>query len=61
MCIQEEGKLMMKIGESVHMATQGKNKPQAKQKGKGKYPSRLRKRRSPSVSLLKEGTREEGL
>ncbi|KAL0313497.1 UNVERIFIED_CONTAM: hypothetical protein Sradi_5749000 [Sesamum radiatum] len=38
MCVQEEGRLSMEAGESVHMATQGKNKDQAKEKGKAKVP-----------------------
>ncbi|KAL0462715.1 UNVERIFIED_CONTAM: hypothetical protein Slati_0159100 [Sesamum latifolium] len=38
MCVQEEGRLSMEAGESVHMATQGKNKCQAKEKGKAKVP-----------------------
>ncbi|KAL0337592.1 UNVERIFIED_CONTAM: Retrovirus-related Pol polyprotein from transposon TNT 1-94 [Sesamum calycinum] len=36
MCVQEEGRLSMEAGENVHMATQGKNKDQAKEKGKAK-------------------------
>ena len=38
MCVQEEGRLIMELGESAFMTTQGKNKDQAKQKGKGKVP-----------------------
>ncbi|KAL0320290.1 UNVERIFIED_CONTAM: hypothetical protein Sradi_5290500 [Sesamum radiatum] len=43
MCVQEEGRLSMEAGESVHMATQGKNKDQAKGKGKAKGLENLRK------------------
>ena len=38
MCVQEEGRLTMELGESALMATQGKNHNQAKPKGKGKIP-----------------------
>ncbi|KAL0443938.1 UNVERIFIED_CONTAM: hypothetical protein Slati_2116500, partial [Sesamum latifolium] len=38
MCVQEEERLSMEVGESVHMATQGKNKGQAKGKEKAKIP-----------------------
>ncbi|KAL0428049.1 UNVERIFIED_CONTAM: Copia protein [Sesamum latifolium] len=38
MCVQEEGRLSMDAGESVHMAIQGKNKDQAKGKGKANVP-----------------------
>ncbi|KAL0404374.1 UNVERIFIED_CONTAM: Retrovirus-related Pol polyprotein from transposon TNT 1-94 [Sesamum radiatum] len=37
-CVQVEGKLSMEAGESVHMATQGKNKDQVKENGKTKVP-----------------------
>ncbi|KAL0429751.1 UNVERIFIED_CONTAM: Retrovirus-related Pol polyprotein from transposon TNT 1-94 [Sesamum radiatum] len=43
MCVQEEGRLSMEAGESVHMATQGKNKDQVKGKGKAKGLENLRK------------------
>ena len=46
MCAQEEERLIMELGESAFMATQGKNKNQAKQKGKGKVP--------PQVEIKKE-------
>ncbi|KAL0416364.1 UNVERIFIED_CONTAM: Copia protein [Sesamum latifolium] len=36
MCVQEEGRLSIEAGESVHMAIQGKNKDQAKGNGKAK-------------------------
>ncbi|KAA8541366.1 hypothetical protein F0562_025315 [Nyssa sinensis] len=36
MCVQEEGRLIMEMGESAMLATQGKNKSQANKKGKGK-------------------------
>ena len=38
MCVQEEGRLVMELGESAFMITQGNNKDKAKQKGKGKIP-----------------------
>ncbi|KAL0413074.1 UNVERIFIED_CONTAM: hypothetical protein Sradi_1509100 [Sesamum radiatum] len=38
MCVQEERKLSIEVGESVHMATQEKNKDQVKEKGKAKLP-----------------------
>ena len=38
MCVQEEGRLIIKLRESAFMATQEKNKNQAKQKGKDKVP-----------------------
>ncbi|KAL0423426.1 UNVERIFIED_CONTAM: hypothetical protein Sradi_0877400 [Sesamum radiatum] len=37
MCVQEEGRLAMEAGESVHIATQGKNKDQTKGNGKAKF------------------------
>ena len=37
-CVQEEGRLIIELGESTLLATQGKNKDQAKPKGKGKVP-----------------------
>jgi transposase InsO family protein len=36
MCVQEEGRLVMEQGESAMLATHGKGKSQANQKGKGK-------------------------
>ncbi|KAF7802742.1 Retrovirus-related Pol polyprotein from transposon TNT 1-94 [Senna tora] len=36
MCVQEEGRLLAEMGESAHLANQGKDKNQAKKKGKGK-------------------------
>ena len=38
MCVQEEGRLVMEQGESAMLATHGKGKSQANQKGKGKMP-----------------------
>ena len=38
MCVQEEARLAAEAGESAHMATQQRNKNQAKPKGKGKGP-----------------------
>ncbi|KAL5810495.1 hypothetical protein ACOSQ3_027207 [Xanthoceras sorbifolium] len=38
MCVQEEGRLLMEQSDSVILATQGKGKIQANQKGKGKIP-----------------------
>ena len=39
MCVQEEGRLIMEMGDSAYMTTQGKNKStQARHKGKGKTP-----------------------
>ena len=38
-CIQKEERLIMELGESAYMKTQGRNKDQAKQKRKGKVPS----------------------
>ncbi|KAL3506905.1 hypothetical protein ACH5RR_032287 [Cinchona calisaya] len=47
MCVQEEGRLLMETGESVHLATQGKNKyNQAKKKRKEKM--------SPQGDIKKE-------
>ena len=37
MCVQEEGRLLAKVGESAHL-THGKDKKQAKKKGKIKGP-----------------------
>ena len=34
MCVQEEGRLLMEVGESVHLSTQRKNKNQTKKKRK---------------------------
>ena len=34
MCVQEEGRLIMKLGESAFLENQGKNKDQAKEKRK---------------------------
>lgn len=39
MCVQEEGRLTIEMGESALMATQGNDVNQAKKKGKGKIPS----------------------
>ena len=38
MCVQEEMRLIMELGNSTFMKTQGKNKDQARQKGKDKVP-----------------------
>jgi transposase InsO family protein len=38
MCVQEEERLVMELGESAMLATRGKGKSQANQKGKGKVP-----------------------
>ena len=38
MCVQEEGRLLMEQGESTFLTYQGKNKYQAKDKGKGRVP-----------------------
>ena len=38
MCVQEKGRLKMKLGESALMAMEGKDHNQAKKKGKGKIP-----------------------
>lgn len=35
MCVQKEGMLVMEMGETALLATQGKNQNQAKQKRKG--------------------------
>ena len=34
-CVQEEGRLLMEQGQSAFLTNQGKNKDQAKDKGKG--------------------------
>eukprot|EP00253_Pinus_taeda_P012545 PITA_12545 len=38
MCVQEEERLVMELGESAMLATRGKGKSQANRKGKGKVP-----------------------
>ena len=38
MCVQEEGRLTMELGESALMATEEKDQKQVKKKGKGKIP-----------------------
>ena len=38
MCVQEEERLAMELGESAMLATRKKGKSQANQKGKGKVP-----------------------
>lgn len=38
MCVQEEERLVMGLGESAMLATCGKGKSQANKKGKGKVP-----------------------
>ena len=38
MCIQEEGRLIMEVGEGAYTVIQGKYKLQAKEKGKHKIP-----------------------
>ncbi|XP_020102536.1 uncharacterized protein LOC109720068 [Ananas comosus] len=38
MCVQEEERPLMEVGESAHLATQGRQKGQGKRKGKGKIP-----------------------
>ena len=62
MCVQEEGRLVMEAGESVHLATQGKNKGQAKNKGKGKLPAQADIRKEPRCFFCKKkGAHKEGL
>ena len=39
MCVQEEERLIIELGESAFLANQEKNKDQAKEKGKGKVPA----------------------
>lgn len=51
---QEEGRVRMEIGESVHMATQWKKKAQAKQKGKSKIPIQIEKNESKSFFYKKK-------
>lgn len=46
MCVQEEERLVMELGESAHLATQVKNKGYGKHKGKGRIP--------PQVDIKKE-------
>eukprot|EP00253_Pinus_taeda_P031110 PITA_31110 len=38
MCVQEEERLVMELGESAMLTTRGKGKSQANRKGKGKVP-----------------------
>ena len=38
MCVQEKGGLIMEVDEGAYTVIQGKNKLQAKKKGKGKIP-----------------------
>ena len=46
MCVQEEGRLLMEVKESVHLSTQGKSKNQAKKEGMEKM--------SPQGGIKKE-------
>ena len=38
MCVQEEGRLIMEIGENAMLVTRGKDKAHANKKGKEKVP-----------------------
>ena len=54
MCVQEEGKLKMELGESELMATEGKDHNQAKKKGKGKMLSQGGIKKANSCFLYKK-------
>ncbi|KAL5808725.1 hypothetical protein ACOSQ3_029416 [Xanthoceras sorbifolium] len=54
MCVQEEGRLLMKQGDSAMLATQGKGKTQANQKGKGKIPPKADIKKESKCFLCKK-------
>ena len=53
MCVQEEERLVMELGESAMLATHRKGKSQANKKGKGKVPPQVDIKKDPSVSSIK--------
>ena len=54
MCVQEEERLVMELGESAMLATQGNDKIQANKKGKRvKYMSKLTLRKNLSVTSVR--------
>ena len=54
MCVQEEKRLKMELGESALMATEGKDHNQAKKKGKGKMLSQGGIKKANSCFLYKK-------
>ena len=53
MCVQEEGRLIMELGESAFMETQKKTRIKPNRKGKARYLLKLKARRNPSVSSVR--------
>ena len=55
MCVQEEGRLTLEMGESAHYVAQGKHKvAQAKNKGKGKLPVHKEMKKEPKCFFCKK-------
>ena len=54
MCVQEEGRLVMELGDNAFMETQRKNKNQAKQKEKGKVPPQVKIERESKCFFYKK-------
>ena len=54
MCVQEEGRLLMELGESSFLINQGKNKDQAKNKEKGKVPAQANIKKESKCFLYKK-------
>ncbi|RVW67331.1 Retrovirus-related Pol polyprotein from transposon TNT 1-94 [Vitis vinifera] len=54
MCVQEEERLKMELGENALMTMEGKDQNQAKKKGKGKIPPKVESRRSIGYAKPKE-------
>ena len=62
MCVQEEGRLSMELGESAMLAVRGKDKSQSHKKWKGKIPPQADiKKESTCFFCKKEGTHEEAM
>jgi hypothetical protein len=59
MCVQEEGRLVMEVGENAMLATQGKAQTQANKKGKGKIPPQVDIKKESTCSFIKERIYEE--
>ena len=60
MCVQEKGRLKMKLGESALMAMEGKDHNQAKKKGKGKIPSQGGIKKANRCFFYKKGHMKKG-
>ncbi|PIN07341.1 hypothetical protein CDL12_20094 [Handroanthus impetiginosus] len=54
MCVQEEERLVMELGESAMLAMQGKEKVQANNKEKGKIPTQTDIKKEPKCHFCKK-------